>query len=137
MFIRCVVRVIEGFELGACTPPDGNSAPVYCGPVHTHEWFLWVFEVANIAIFVAALAVFTPGKYLSKDDRRFLDPLDGVTEREGPGFAQVDNRPFIVTVCDPFNFAALFNDKSSLNQFWKEDWPVAEGRSYAEAKGST
>ena len=137
MFLRCVVRVIEGFEVGTCGPPTKDNPLNHCGTVTTHEWFLWVFEVANIVIFVAALAVFTPGKYLSKDDKRFLDPHDGITERDGPGFGAIDKRPFIATLCDPFNSMAMLRGKKAFEDFWEQDWPVAEGVSFAEAKGAS
>ena len=122
MFVRCVVRVVEGFELGSCGPTSG-----YCGPVQQYEWFLWVFEVANITIFVAALAVFTPGKYLDRDTKRFLDQRDGITERMGPGMENMDHRPFIATVLDPFNVCALIRRKKPFPEFWLEEWPVADG----------
>ena len=63
MLVRCIVRAVEGFEAAACDP-DAPGYNGYCGPVQRHEWFLWVFEVANITVFVAALALFPPGKYL-------------------------------------------------------------------------
>ena len=63
MMVRCIVRTVEGFATGTCDPhaPDYNG---WCGPVQENEWFLWVFEVANITVFVAALAIWHPSRYL-------------------------------------------------------------------------
>jgi hypothetical protein len=131
MLVRCIVRTIEGFEAGNC---HVVVAVVKCGVVTSNEWFLWVFEVANITLFVLALAIFTPGKYLPTDHKRYLDPVDGVTERMGPGFSNADKRPFLVTVLDPFNLAGIVAGKGmKVDKFWERDNPVADG-SFAARK---
>lgn len=121
MIVRCVVRTIEGFESTQC---EG-----YCGPVQKNEWFLWVFEVANITVFLGALAVFHPRRYLPSDPKIYLDPVDGETERLGPGFKGADKRPVLVTVLDPFNLQFLFKGKDAgIEKFWEQDYPIAETR---------
>lgn len=124
MLLRCIVRAVEGFEQGACDPTS-PSYTGYCGVVPTHEWFLWVFEVANITLFVAALAFFPPGRYLPRDKKVYLDPVDGRTERVGPGFAKADKRPLLTTVLDPFDLNGIFTGKGrSVQPFWEEEHPV-------------
>ena len=134
MTIRCIVRTIEGFEAADCDP----SAPGfrgYCGPVQQYEWYLWVFEVANITVFVALLAIFHPGRYLPSDNKQYLDPIDGITERIGPGYSAVDKRSWLITVLDPFNLGGMITGKGAVvDHFWERENPVAEG-SFASRKG--
>ena len=61
ILVRCIVRTIEGFENSRCTAED----PL-CGYMTKHEWVLWVFEVANITLFVIVLAAFHPGRLLPR-----------------------------------------------------------------------
>ena len=125
MTIRCIVRTIEGFEATGCDP----SAPGfkgYCGPVQEHEWFLWVFEVANITVFVLLLALFHPGKYMPSNKMQYLDPVDGETERIGPGYSAADNRPLLITVLDPFNWGGMMKGREPVvDRFWERENPVA------------
>ena len=131
MLLRCIVRTVEGFEAASCDPDDPANAG-YCGPVQRNEWFLWVFEVANITVFVIALAVFPPGKYLPRDYRVFLDPMDGKTERVGPGFGKADRRPMWMTVLDPFDFVGIVTERGlRVERFWEGSWPACE-RSLAD-----
>ena len=135
MLMRCIVRAVEGFEAAACDP-DAPGYNGYCGPVQRNEWFLWVFEVANITVFVAALALFPPGKYLPKDHRRYLDPLDGRTERMGPGFGKADKRPLIITIIDPFNLFGILTGKGLVvDKFWEKEQPICDG-SFADKRTS-
>ncbi|KAK4617647.1 Lipid-translocating exporter-like protein RTA1 [Fulvia fulva] len=125
IFVRCVVRTVEGFEAGRCEA--GREDP-YCGPVSRNEWFLWTFEVANITLFVILLSLFHPGRFLPKDNKVFLDPHDGKTERIGPGFSKADSRAFWATVVDPFNLTGILSGKGMvLNKFWEEAQPVYTG----------
>lgn len=116
LLVRCVVRAIEAFESSGCLHS-------YCGYAATHEWVLWVFEVANITLFVILLAVFHPSRFLPPDNKVFLDPVDGTTERLGPGYS--DHRPFWQTVMDPWNLGAvLFGRGVEVEKFWEEEQPV-------------
>ncbi|CAK1358498.1 hypothetical protein CB0940_06897 [Cercospora beticola] len=125
ILVRCIVRTIEGFEAGSC---DADREDPYCGPVSRNEWFLWVFEIANITLFVILLAIFHPGKYLPRSSKIFLDPVDGKTERLGPGFSKADKRPFLITVIDPFNFYGILSGKGMvMNKFWEEHQPIDDG----------
>jgi hypothetical protein len=126
MTVRCIVRTIEGFEATDCDPTKPGYKG-YCGPVQHYEWFLWVFEVANITVFIALLAIFHPGRYLPSNEEQYLDPADGVTERIGPGYSAADKRAWWVTVLDPFNMGGLITGKgAAVDRFWEQENPVAE-----------
>ena len=121
MLIRCIVRTIEAFENAECDP---NSSNPYCGYVTRHEWTFWIFEVANITLFVILLAFFPPGRYLPSSTKVFLDPIDGKTERLGEGFSKADKRPLLVTIIDPFNVYGIITGKGLPKQkFWEQSWP--------------
>jgi hypothetical protein len=121
MTVRCVVRTVEGFEASACFP-----AVLTCGTIQQHEAFLWILEVANITIFVLILAIWHPGRLLPVDQRVYLDPNDGKTQRLGPGYAQADNRAWLVTVFDPFGVMGMVRGRSNLDRFWERENPKAD-----------
>lgn len=137
VLVRCIVRAIEGFEMSACST-NGNDDEHYCGAVSTHEAFLWVFEIANITLFVIALAVFHPGKYLPRSSKIFLDPKDGTTERLGPGFSKgADKRPLLATILDPFNlWSMVTNRKQEQDRFWLNDYPAFNGEMGADEEAN-
>ena len=126
MLVRCIFRAIQGFQEAACTSQDPG-----CSVIDRHEWFLWVFEVANITVFVAALAIFHPGRYLPRDSKVYLDPSSdgGRIERLGPGFAKATNRKFVATLLDPFDFGGMLNGAASarMDRFWERENPVVDG----------
>jgi len=114
MMVRCVVRIVEGFEASACFP-----ATLSCGYIQQHEAFLWTLEVANITIFILILAIWHPGRFLPADKRVYLDSSDGKTERLGPGYSQSDKRPWLVTVFDPFDINGKLKGSSGMDKFWE------------------
>lgn len=125
ILVRCIVRTIEGFEAPHCQPWVSVST---CGYVSRQEWILWVFEIANITLFVILLAIFHPGKYLPRDSRIFLDQMDGRTERVGPGFGKADDRPMWQTIVDPFSLWPSITGKGlSGFKFWEVEQPVYDG----------
>lgn len=127
VLVRCIVRTIEGFEAAACDP-NSNGPKGYCGYISTHEEFLWIFEIANISLFVVLLAVFHPGRYLPRSSLIFLDPVDGRTERVGPGFGKADKRPLWITILDPFNLYGILTGKGmKMDKFWESEQPVYDG----------
>lgn len=121
MLARCLFRAVQGFQEMDCT-----SSNPHCSALERNEWFLWVFEVANISVFVAALAVWHPGRYLPRDANVYLDPGDGRTERVGPGFAKATKRSFLATLVDPFDFAGMVrgNAFDRTDKFWERDNPI-------------
>lgn len=138
MLVRCTVRAADSFEDSVCSTG-------YCGYIELHvsqseigcttyidpsvqEWTLYVFEVANITLFVILLTIFHPGRYLPRSSKVYLDPLDGKTERIGPGFAKADKRPLVLTIFDPFNLQSIFSrNRLPVHHFWEEQHPIYEG----------
>lgn len=119
MLVRCIFRIIEGFEVMDC-PIDRPN----CGSVDQHEWLFYVFEVANIFLFVVLLTICPPGKYIPQNCKVYLHPLDG-TERLGPGFAKADARPLWQTVLDPCNIHRILTGSGLVvDKFWERDNPV-------------
>lgn len=136
MMVRCAVRIIEGFEIAACPA----LTQFWCGTIRRNEWFLWVFEVANISLFVAALTVWHPGRFLPNDTKVYLDPHDRKTERMGPGYGTADKRHLIITVLDPFDMVGSLRGENKMDRFWERDNPIvvragSEGHSAAEVSG--
>lgn len=125
IIVRCIVRTIEGFEAPYCKPWVSMDT---CGYVSRQEWILWVFEIANITLFVVLLAIFHPGRYLPRDSRIFLDQIDGKTERVGPGFGKADKRPMWQTILDPFSLWPTLSGKGlKIYKFWEDEQPVYQG----------
>ena len=121
MLVRCVFRAAQGFQEMSCSAEKPR-----CSVLDRYEWLLWIFEVANITIFVAALAVFHPGRYLPRDANVYMDPDDGATERMGPGFATATKRGFVATLIDPFDFVGMVTGAAAdrVDRFWERDNPV-------------
>jgi hypothetical protein len=124
MLLRCVVRTVEGFEAASCDR-DAPGYDGYCGAVQRHEWFLWVFEVANVTVFVALLAFLPPGRYLPRNPDVYLDPYDWSTERIGPGFSMAQGRSWLATVLDPFDVVGMMRDRGrTAEKFWERYKPA-------------
>ncbi|KAF2155893.1 hypothetical protein K461DRAFT_274940 [Myriangium duriaei CBS 260.36] len=124
ILVRCIFRAVQGFQSKQCILTGS------CGASLTIEALFWIFEVANITLFVTALTIWTPGRFLPHSDKVFLDKNDATTERVGPGFANKDTRPWIVTLFDPFNVAGRISGKHQgriIEPFWEEQHPVHDG----------
>ncbi|XP_014553541.1 hypothetical protein COCVIDRAFT_107457 [Bipolaris victoriae FI3] len=100
--IRCIYRLVEYFS--------GWDSAVY-----KNETYFWIFEAAIMLINTALLNIWNPGKRLPPSNSVFL-ARDGVTERRGPGWG--DDRPWIVTVFDPFDVWGLVRGRDKKTQFW-------------------
>jgi hypothetical protein len=100
--IRCIYRLVEYIE--------GWESSIY-----QNEVYFWIFEATIMFVNTALLNLFHPGKRLPRSNSVFL-ARDGITERRGPGWA--DDRPWIVTVFDPFDMWGLINGKDKKTQFW-------------------
>ncbi|KAK3678427.1 hypothetical protein LTR78_001724 [Recurvomyces mirabilis] len=130
MLVRCIVRTIGGFEDSKCDPED----PL-CGYITLHEWVMYVFEIANITLFVIVLAVFHPGRFLPQTDKIYLDPVNNETDRLGPGFSKADKRPIWATVLDPFNLTGILSGKGmAVQKFWEEENAVHNGQELQPSK---
>ncbi|KAF2810789.1 uncharacterized protein BDZ99DRAFT_497746 [Mytilinidion resinicola] len=100
--IRCIYRIVEYVE-------------GWQGKVYQNEAYFWVFEASIMFVNTLLLNIWHPGKRLPSSNSRFLD-RDGVTERRGPGWA--DDRPWIVTMFDPFDVWGLIKGRDKETQFW-------------------
>ncbi|KAL6154166.1 hypothetical protein ACJBU6_07449 [Exserohilum turcicum] len=100
--IRCIYRLIEYFS--------GWDSGIY-----KNEVYFWIFEAAIMFLNSALLNAWHPGKRLPPSNSVFL-ARDGVTERKGPGWR--DDRPWIVTMFDPFDLWGLVKGRDKKTQFW-------------------
>lgn len=100
--IRCIYRLVEYIE--------GWDSAIY-----QNEVYFWIFEASIMFINTAMLNMFHPGKRLPKSNSVFLS-RDGITERKGPGWK--DDRPWLLTVFDPFDLWGLVKGKDKKTQFW-------------------
>jgi uncharacterized membrane protein YsdA (DUF1294 family) len=100
--IRCIYRIVEYVE-------------GWEGTVYRNEAFFWVFEASIMLVNTVLLNIWHPGKRLPSSNSVFLDH-DGVTERRGPGWA--DDRPWIITIFDPFDVWGIIRGKDKERQFW-------------------
>jgi hypothetical protein len=64
------------------------------------------------------LNIYPPLKYLPHNNKVYL-AVDGKTEVEGPGM--VENRPFLLTLVDPFDLVGLATGQDHKNRFWEHD----------------
>ncbi|CBX96991.1 hypothetical protein LEMA_P101220.1 [Plenodomus lingam JN3] len=100
--IRCIYRLVE-YILG------------WQSPIYTNEVYFWIFEASIMFVNTALLNLYHRGKRLPKSNDVFL-ARDGVTERKGPGWK--DDRPWIITIFDPFDLWDLFRGRDKETQFW-------------------
>ncbi|KLU90268.1 hypothetical protein MAPG_09232 [Magnaporthiopsis poae ATCC 64411] len=101
---RTVYRTVEHFAFENLTAASlASSMPPV---VLRFEWYFYVFEAAVLFLAVAVFVVLHPRRWLPLHKTTYL-AQDGVTELEGPGWN--DKRPFIVTLCDPFNLVGLLS----------------------------
>lgn len=109
--VRTVYRVVEYW---AATTVPGSPSPVV-----RSEWFFLVFEASVVLMDCVLFNVFHPRRYLPRNNKTYL-ALDGVSEVEGPGWS--DNRPWMVTLCDPFDvMGAIRPAGKSGERFWETD----------------
>lgn len=114
--IRTVYRVVEYWAV-----VDASSGPGPVSPVVRHEWFFYVFEATVILFDCVLFNVFHPGRFLPRSNKTYL-ALDGVTEREGPGWS--DSRPLLATLWDPFDImGAMRPAGKSGEKFWETNDP--------------
>ncbi|KIY50954.1 hypothetical protein FISHEDRAFT_71257 [Fistulina hepatica ATCC 64428] len=118
--IRTIYRTVEYFSAASINVYDITNIN-QISPVLRHEWFFWVFEATVMLLNSTLLNVFNPSRYLPRNNKIYL-ARDGVTEIEGPGYK--DDRPFLLTVVDPFDVVGIITGRHShKDQFW--DLPTA------------
>lgn len=113
--VRCVYRTVEHFGFSAMELTVGSDKGVEdLSPIVRHEWFFYVFEAALLLINTWMWNLRHPRRYLPENYNVYL-AQDGVTEIEGPGWK--DNRPFVMTLIDPFGWFESKKDKS--RPYWE------------------
>lgn len=105
--IRTIYRIVE-FWASVSGDPENIS------PVVRYEWFFYVWEATIMLLDCVLFNVFHPRRWLPKSNKIYL-ARDGVTEIDGPGWQ--DKRPWIVTLCDPFDLIGMLTPKKN---FWDE-----------------
>jgi hypothetical protein len=119
--IRTIYRTVEYFIV-ADLKITIDTDPTTLSPILRYEWFFWVFEAALMITNSFLVNARHPMHYLPKDNTIYLAE-DGVTEIQGPGYA--DRRNFFVTILDPFDFHGMLRGRNMKNNFWETH---AEGR---------
>ncbi|KAJ5812356.1 hypothetical protein N7474_008657 [Penicillium riverlandense] len=121
VLLRCIFRAVETFEMFSHIGCREN-----CGPILSHEWFLYAFELGPMLVFTWWLNVLHPGQSLPNEKNRYLD-LDGCTERLGPGW--IDQRSTWATFVDPFDFGGIMKGEPAHDMYWlrPNEWPVCDG----------
>lgn len=99
---RCIFRTVADFS------------PIW-SPVFIVEWYFWVFEGLPMLFNAYVLAVWHPGRFLPRSKKVWL-AQDG-TEKIGGGYK--DDRPFIVTLFDPFDIHGLITGRDKKTRFWE------------------
>ncbi|KAG8836176.1 hypothetical protein FRC17_009519 [Serendipita sp. 399] len=104
--VRCLYRVVEYFM--------GTTGPLYRLEVYFH-----VFEATLMLINVIVLNVLHPGRFLPKSNKMFLN--ENGQEERGERGGWDDNRPFLLTLIDPFNIKGLIDDRAEKKKKKKKD----------------
>ena len=126
--IRTIYRTVEYFSIAGLRIHDGLD-PMSISPIIRYEWFFWVFEALLMVLNTFLLNARHPARYLPRNNKIYL-AQDGVTEVEGPGYA--DKRNFLVTLVDPFDIAGLVRGRDKGNKYWEGQQEM--GISAADAK---
>ncbi|KAF2836926.1 hypothetical protein M501DRAFT_996060 [Patellaria atrata CBS 101060] len=99
---RCIYRIVEFFQ-------------GWDGEINTHEPYFWVFEASIMLLNTCVFNLWHPGQRLPRSNSVYLSP-DGQTELQGLGWE--DDRPFLVSMFDPFDLWGLIRGKDKETAFW-------------------
>lgn len=121
VLMRCIFRAVENFETFSHLTCREN-----CGPILSHEWFLYAFELGPMLVFTYWLNMLHPGRFLPREKNRYLG-VDRQTELYGPGWT--DRRSRLATYLDPLDISGSIKGEASHDQYWLRDsnFRVAEG----------
>lgn len=118
--VRTVFRVAEYWSIAEHDFWDPDVDRASLSPAIRYEWFFYVFEAALMLVNHIMLNVRHPRRYLPKSTKTYLSAVDGKTEVTGPGYK--DERPFLVTLVDPFDLAGLMKNGAKGGKearFWE------------------
>jgi hypothetical protein len=113
---RTIYRIVEYFSLAAIHYIPDLDPNTDISPVVRYEWYFWVFESVVMLANSVLLNVRHPARYLPRNIKIYLAE-DGITEIEGPGYE--DQRPFWVTLIDPFDLVGLALGRDKKERFWE------------------
>ena len=125
VLLRCIFRAVEAFEMF-----DKIGCRENCGPILSHEWYLYAFELGPMLVFTWWMNALHPGRNLPRQKNRYLSP-DGHTERMGPGW--IDRRSTWETFADPLDLGGMIKGMPSHEEYWlrEDEWPVCRDGSFA------
>jgi hypothetical protein len=115
ILVRCIYRIVEHF--GASKIRASSSEDLgELSSILRHEWFFYVFEASLMLINAFLWNWQHPRRFLPEKSNVYL-AQDGETELKGPGWK--DQRPFLVTLCDPFGW--FDSNKTKERPFWENN----------------
>ncbi|KAF2014581.1 hypothetical protein BU24DRAFT_423487 [Aaosphaeria arxii CBS 175.79] len=118
IFIRCVYRLVEHFSISSApTKRDEDFDPMDLSPIVRWEWYFYTFEAALMLSAIVLWNGAHPRLYLPEKYNVYL-AQDGKTELLGPGWKE--DRPWLVTFCDPFGWFWK-PKKTEQRPFWEEN----------------
>lgn len=105
ILIRTIYRIIEHFSFsGIPKNPGPDWDPMTLSPIVRYEWFFYTFEASLMLLNTILWNTRHPRHYLPEDYHVYL-AQDGKTELQGPGWK--NDRPWLVTFLDPFDFVGM------------------------------
>ncbi|KAK2593805.1 hypothetical protein QQS21_008462 [Conoideocrella luteorostrata] len=110
---RCIYRTVEHFGSEAMSSAESVAQLNALSPILRYEWFFYVFEASLMLANELLWNLMHPRRFLPVDIHTYL-AQDGATELRGPGWK--DERPFIVTLCDPLGCMAT---GKKTTPFWE------------------
>lgn len=115
IFVRCIYRIVEHFGASKIRPSSSGDLEGL-SPILRHEWFFYVFEASLMLVNTLMWNWQHPRRFLPERSNIYL-AQDGETELKGPGWK--DQRPFLVTLCDPFGW--FDSNKRKERPFWENN----------------
>lgn len=114
---RCLYRTVEYFHLTDFSFNAGDASTLPAA--FRYEAYFYVFEASLLLINTALIAVRHPRRWLPKSTKVYL-AKDYETEIMGPGYKE--QRPFLATLCDPFDMMGMIQGKKDkTDRFWDHD----------------
>ncbi|KAH7112854.1 hypothetical protein B0J11DRAFT_181772 [Dendryphion nanum] len=116
ILVRCIYRIVEHFTITDIPKKaEPGYDPMRISPILRWEWYFYVFEAALMLSNTTLWNARHPRRYLPEKYTVYL-AQDGKTELEGPGWK--NNKPWLMTFIDPFDWFGKHDDKQD-KQFWE------------------
>ncbi|ODH25799.1 hypothetical protein ACO22_05034 [Paracoccidioides brasiliensis] len=127
LYLACCLVTVRNVFRAFDTFAGWGSA---MGPV---EAYFWCFDGVPMLIVTAMMNVYPPASCLPRSHVTYL-ARDGKTELSGPGW--IDDRPFLVTIFDPFDIAGSIKGRDKKTAFWEEDGVLLNERPKTQQSSS-